>query len=274
MTNAICTYDFTCGMDKTSKNDVITILNKIAKKWTFQGERGDLNGYEHWQGRFSLKVKLRLINLQKKWPIKGKFSPTSKANKDNNFYVTKEETRIEGPYNEEEHTPIYIPRQVREIEKLYPWQEAVIKKSDVWDTRHIDVIIDKKGNIGKTILQTYMRSYRKGRILPYCNNYKDLLRMVCDMPTSNCYVIDMPRAIDKEKLHSMYSGIESIKNGYAYDDRYHFKEKIFDCPNIWVFTNTVPDMSLVSIDRWRLWEVKGNELVKYEEEIQYYGGES
>ena len=28
----------------------------------------------------------------------------------------------------------------------------------------------------------------------------------------------------------MYAGIESVKSGYAYDDRYSFKDKYFDCP--------------------------------------------
>ncbi len=270
-TNAICTYDFTTSRGVITKVDFIKKLNKFAKKWCFQLEKGLKTGYEHWQGRLSLKVKSRLTDLVARWDMKTHFSITSKCNQRNNFYVMKEETRLEGPWLSEDNEDSYIPRQIREITKLYPWQESVIEKSKVWDTRHIDVIVDKEGNIGKSILVGWMRAYKLGKVLPYCNNFKDIMRMVCNMPTATTYVIDMPRAIDKEKLHSMYSGIESVKNGYAYDDRYHFTEKNFDCPNIWVFTNTVPDMSLVSMDRWRIWMVRDKKLEPYHEECNLEG---
>jgi len=56
------------------------------------------------------------------------------------------------------------------------------------------------------------------------------------------------------------SGIETLKDGYAYDDRYHFKEEYFDCPQIWVFMNMVPDISMLSKDRWKLWVIKEGKL--------------
>jgi hypothetical protein len=65
----------------------------------------------------------------------------------------------------------------------------------------------------------------------------------------------MPRALKKDKLGGFYSAIETVKDGYAYDDRYNFTEKIFDCPVIWVISNTLPDFSLLSRDRWKLWEI-------------------
>ena len=48
------------------------------------------------------------------------------------------------------------------------------------------------------------------------NNYKDLMRMICDTPTSKCYLIDIPRSIEKDKLYGMFSAIEEIKGGYAW----------------------------------------------------------
>lgn len=265
MTNPICVYDFTIPFDRVDLKELINKLNKHSKKWAFQQEVG-ASGYDHWQGRLSLKVKKRRDEVIALWNLKAtRFSPTSNANKKNDFYVLKEDTRVDGPYLSTDYEEIYIPRQIREISGLYPWQAKVIELSKVWDTRHIDLIVDPVGNVGKSILKGWMRSYRTGRVLPYANNYKDLLRMVCDMPTSTCYVIDMPKAIDKEKLGSLYSAIETIKDGYAYDDRYKFTEKVFDCPNIWIFTNVVPDMSYMSQDRWRFWSIVNKKLVPYEE---------
>jgi len=76
-------------------------------------------------------------------------------------------------------------------------------------------------------------------------------------------MFDMPRAMNKDRLYQFYAAIETIKDGYAYDDRYHFTEKVFDCPNIWIFTNRMPDTTLLSTDRWKFWEIsEKNELVE------------
>lgn len=108
-----------------------------------------------------------------------------------------------------------------------------------------------------------MRAYKLGRALPPVNDYKDLLRIVHDLPTSNFYLFDMPRALNKDKMYQFYSAVETIKDGYAYDDRYTFKEKVFDCPNIWIFCNVLPELSMLSLDRWNIWEIDASyNLVK------------
>jgi hypothetical protein len=108
-----------------------------------------------------------------------------------------------------------------------------------------------------------MRAHKLGRALPPVNDYKDLLRMVCDLPTSKLYLFDMPRAMNKDKMYQFYSAVETIKDGYAYDDRYTFKEKVFDCPNIWIFCNVLPDLAMLSRDRWRIWDIDNSyNLVK------------
>lgn len=258
----VCVWDFTLKKEGNDVEEIKKILKNHCKKWCFQLEESK-KGYVHFQGRFSLKLKRRLKGVKKLFPQETHLSITSTANRDNMFYVMKDETRKEGPWKDNDEET-YIPRQIREIKQLYPWQQYIVNNHDVWDTRTINIIYDKKGNNGKSILCSYMRAHKKGFVLPFCNDYKDIMRMIMNVPTKRCYLMDMPRAINKEKLYQMYSAIETIKNGYAYDDRYHFKEKVFDCPNIWIFTNTLPDMNLLSIDRWKLWKISNNkELVEY-----------
>lgn len=252
--NGVYRWDFTLGFDICGKMDnfnVKQMLREFCKDGTFQLEQSE-TGYMHYQGRVSLKKRLRLPPID---TLKGiHWSPTSLKNFDNEDYCKKNYTRIKGPWNVEEEDN-YIPRQIREINNLYPWQQTVIDTLNVWDTRTINVIIDQSGNIGKSILVGWVRAYQLGRAIPPVNDYKDLMRMVCDMPTSQAYMIDMPRAIKKDKLHGFYAAIESLKNGYAFDDRYKFVEKIFDSPCIWVFTNTYPDTDLLSQDRWKIWKI-------------------
>ncbi|AXQ65729.1 MAG: putative viral replication protein [Cressdnaviricota sp.] len=265
--NAVAVWDFTLPQDDLRHTQIINgLYPDVIKKYCFQLEQGD-SGYLHYQGRISLIKKRRLNELKKLIPEllqKIHLTPSSNnSREDECFYTAKLDTRLEGPWKDTDPKPIYIPRQIREIVNLYPWQKDLIERTTEWDTRNINIIYDNGGNIGKSTLTTYMGVHQLGRQLPYCNDYKDILRMVMDMPVAQTYLIDMPRAISKERLFQMYSAIETVKSGYAYDDRYHFKDKYFDCPNIWVFTNEIPDSNLLSIDRWRYWTIIEKELKVY-----------
>lgn len=284
--NAGCVYDFTLKYEGVTRIDVELWLVKHCKSWCFQREIGE-GGYEHYQGRISLRKAVRECQqvLVQPWVNHCRWKKTCNKNVKNVHYICKdngyyqgithtdedEETELVnkeasyGPWTEDDFVaPVRIPRQVREIKSLRPWQLAIIAKCDVWDTRGIDMIYDPRGNIGKSVLVAYMRAHNLARKLPPVNDYKDVMRMCCDMPVSRCYMFDMPRAMKKDKLGSLYTAIEELKSGYCWDDRYKFKERFFDCPNIWVFANTLPDMSLLSADRWRLWQVVDHKLEHYD----------
>lgn len=282
----IYVYDFTLPAIFVTREQVEKWCIRKCKKWCFQRECGS-EGYEHYQGRISLRKKTRLSTQIKEQPWESDeldnnsthchWSITSEHNRNNDFYCMKDNNDywgVEGnpdkppdcgPWTDlNAHESLAIPRQIREIEVLYPWQKSIINKCDIWDTRTINMIVDTTGNIGKSVLVGYMRVYGLARKIPVLNDYKDVMRMVMDQAVSRCYLIDMPRAMKKDKLGQLYTAIEEIKSGYAFDDRYSFKERFFDCPNMWIFTNTMPDFSLLSRDRWVLWEVnEQKELVRF-----------
>lgn len=262
MTNPVFVYDFT--LPECDREIVENWLKDKCKKWCFQLEQGEKSGYRHYQGRFSLKVKDRLSTLINKTKnvLKGiHLSITSDENKDNNFYVMKEDTRLDGPWTEED--VVEIPRQFR-IEKLYPWQQYIYDHYDDWDTRHINVVLDKGGNIGKSTFVGWMCTRKLSQKIPPAEDFKDIMRIIMDTPKRRIYFIDMPRAFgERKKLGSFMAGIEDLKNGWCYDDRYKYQECWFDSPNIWMFTNELPDSRYLSNDRWVYWRVINNELVRY-----------
>ena len=112
----IAVWDFTLAERTCNVGELKEFLNKHCKRWAFQLEEGEQNGYKHYQGRVSLKVRAR------KGPCHDAihWSPTSKdvAVTGNEFYVLKEETRVLGPWTDRDP---YIPRQVRGIEL---WKRA------------------------------------------------------------------------------------------------------------------------------------------------------
>lgn len=267
MSQPVFTFDFTLKKELIEQELITKWLECYCKKWAFQLEKGQSTDYEHYQGRFSLKEKKRLATTKECLYDELKsmhLSPTSKQNCGNNFYVMKEDTRVDGPWTSEDGEAIYIPRQIRGI-TLRPWQQQVVDDAEVWNTRNINWVYDQSGNHGKSILKTYVGVNKIGRALPFFNDFKDICRMVMATKPMKLYLIDLPRAIKKDHLYQFLAGVETLKDGYAFDDRYTFKEMYFDCPNIWIFSNTLPDFTLLSKDRWVVWiydDEEGNTLVR------------
>lgn len=277
------TWDFRTSADPIRPMELKLFLKTKCKKWVFQKEKGE-SGYIHYQGRFSLIKKLRekpvidwLMNLKEKYPtISFWIGRTTTANLKKEFYVTKEETRIEGPWRDTdiEEQPVeedVMPRALRqrledETFTWYDWQEDVIISFGEFEERKINIIIDHKGNSGKSFLKTYLGCRKLAMCIPVINDYKDIMRMVMDRPKVGGYIIDMPRALPKSNLKAIFSAIEDIKNGYAFDDRYQFKEEYFDNPVIWVFMNAVPEMNMLSNDRWNIYKIVDTQLKWYNNE--------
>lgn len=256
--NAVAIWDFTISMEFVTKEELRIWLKKFSKKYTFQGELGKLTGFKHWQGRVSLKVKSRKCPLE----YHVHWSVTSSNSMEDTFYVMKEDTRIEGPYTDKDEE-FYVPKQIVEITQLFVWQKEVIEISKVWDSRHINVIVDKEGCKGKSTLVGKMCCELKmARKIPPLSNYKELMNLVFCMPSSKVYLVDMPRALDKNKQEEFFSAIENIKDGHIWDNRYTYKEKWIDSPNIWVFTNVPPNRRLLSEDRWKMFEIDGEGILR------------
>lgn len=260
--NRICCWDFSLSStDTLSYIDIIKWCKDNCKKWCFQLEEG-ASGYRHFQGRINLKVKSRSLIGQ--LHEKTHWSITSKESSKDFYYVDKCESRIEGPWrdtiSENLDNEDYIPRQVREITKLKNWQQQIINNASVWDTRFINIVVCYKGNIGKSTLCNYADSYNIGIWLPgIFNSAEDLINAVYGMKKSKLYLIDLPRAMKKQKLSQLFIAIELLKDGYIFDKRYSFKRIKIDCPNIWLFTNKTPNLKYLSSDRWNIWTINDNE---------------
>lgn len=269
--NPCAVWDFRSNESDFTEITLKDWLKSNCKKWCFQLEQGD-TGYRHWQGRFSLMKKRTKVVLMKLFnPVPNYLEPTLNENRDNNFYVLKEDTRIEGPYMD---TPIvnsdYIPRQFR-VQSLYPYQEKIIESRNDFDARLINVIYDPIGNKGKSTLAALIEIKYGGIDMPPVNDYKELIQLAYCVISSmsekpKIMMFDMPRALNKEKLCGLYSAIEQIKKGKVYDLRYKYHSLWLDSPQIWVFTNVPPDMNFLSEDRWKVWQIDDNKmLVPYEE---------
>jgi len=249
-----CVWDFTSFIEDQHPL-VIEKLREHCKKWTFQEEQCPTTGRLHWQGRLSLGRKRRENVVRQLFPG-WHLTKTATCNRNNDFYVVKEETRINGPWSDETSVPEFeVPWQLEDMVSLRPWQQHIVDDASPSrrDRRTVNVIVDPVGNHGKTMLKMYILVYGIGRFLPFCNDFRDICRMVMNTQKMPLYIIDIPRALRKDQLYQFFSGVETLKDGYCFDDRYHFKEAVFGTPNIWIFMNMMPDTALLSRDRWRIW---------------------
>lgn len=262
---ALYIFDLTLKYSSTfSEFDIINALKPLCKKFGFQQEIGE-HGYRHYQIRISLIKKTTQNNLRKLLSdtvLKGcHISITSNNCNDVYHYVNKEQTRVEGTkaYTDKSPPPPEMTDQLKDFlnYELYPWQEEVADIAKETDNRKITFIYDPNGNNGKSILCEFLEWNDLADEIAMCNSFEDISSYICSRRQqgfkSHCYIVDMPRAMKKEKLYQFYSGLESIKNGICFDKRYSASKIRFNRPQIIVFTNVMPqELDSFSKDRWQI----------------------
>lgn len=253
--------DITLPANNISEFELANILDEYCGKWAFQEEKGEETGYLHYQIRCrTLKAKYIGTHLQT-WSkvLPGcHVSPTTKEvhQKGAFNYVLKAETRTRGPWTDN-NKPVVVTRQLKKFLtlELRPWQKAVMDQCSVEDDRSITVILDEVGHTGKSILAEYLEYMGLAYEVPPFTVMEDLMQCCMCIPAQKAYLIDMPKGMKKDKLASFYAGIEALKNGVMYDKRYAFKKRRISRPQVIIFTNHLPDTSLLSMDRWTCYRI-------------------
>lgn len=271
--NACAVWEVRWGKAEVDDVELLKVqLKQVAKKWVFQEEKGD-GGYEHYQGRISLFKKRRkteVMSLMRSidMVVPNYLAPTVAANHTKEaFYAMKADTRVAGPWSDADVVKRRVPEWEAPAGGWYPWQQKVIDSREVRCTRTINLVIDPVGNNGKSHLTMWLLMEDKACILPLLMDHKELSEAACDdlMSTDNfdprLVIMDLPRPVNKKALCGVFTAIEGIKNGLVCDRRYHFRRYMFRPPQMWVFSNRLPNMAYASGDRWKIWTIVDRDLV-------------
>jgi len=153
-----------------------------------------------------------------------------------------------------------------------------------WDTRAIHVIHEPDG-AGYRRSTTPMHTLCKnGMVLPPYDDCTEIVQSACaylmkhdirhtvpmflDLSDSSDYGGDGDHKAKKRDLNEVFCALTVLKDGHAYDFRGHYRKWYFNCPNIFVFLDVLPDVDLLTHDRWRVWTVDTKlELRRYEGEL-------
>lgn len=229
--------------NKIPKREIFELFEKCdVKKWIVAKETGK-GGYEHWQIRCQSSRPDFFDYIHDREP---KFD-IQKAND------VWEYERKEGRFWTSEDTPEI--RQCRFGTLGIPgkqWQKQLIKRLQKQSVREIDVVLDPKGDKGKTFFTIALWERGEALVVPrYSTTPERLSGFICSAYKGEwLIVIDIPRSGKANK--GLYETMEEVKDGLVFDHRYEGKTKNIRGTKLVVFTNKPLDLKGLSDDRWVL----------------------
>ena len=256
-------------------------LDIISETCTFQLESGTVKGKLHYQGVLTLvgprQSKKQVLEL-----FKNRFRNVAGLTLSKVYdkeaimrYVTKEETRVKGPFFagcQEKYTEKFMSAD------LHPWQKDLFdfikeKSTDkIFRDRKIIWLEDQIGNTGKSFFQKWLRLGQRDiicRKLPE-STVERLISATVKLFSKqevDLVMIDLTRTAGKEQsLDDMFSAIENIKNGFIVDTLYgNYTEAIFEPPLVLIFTNKKhSDYSKkLSEDRWFILSMNSDRQIEH-----------
>lgn len=150
---------------------------------------------------------------------------------------------------------------------LRPWQEELDNLLNMEpDDRTIIWIYDTKGGTGKTYYAKYKCDIEKSkyRIFTDLGTSKDSSTIVENELKSGWDSWGMFINLSRQAEHHtrMYSYIENIKDGSVTTQKYSGKTLRFDPPHVVILANWPPITNQLSMDRWLIYKIVDNKLVK------------
>lgn len=234
-------------MPRTTQNKVLFkkfIENNDIHKWVIGYETGR-TGYEHFQCRIQFAGDFS--------KIKNGFPDAHILEASDDWgYETKEGHFV----SSDDNAAVLSCR----YGILRDYQQQILNILDGQSDRGILVWYDKVGGIGKSYLTRWLHERRLAYYVPpTIRDPKSIIQYVCAGYQHQKYiVIDIPRSAQWDE--SLYTAIETIKDGLIYDTRYTARVRDIWGAGVLVLTNTIPKLDALSIDRWDIRE--GKELTK------------
>ena len=163
--------------------------------------------------------------------------------------------------------------QLKEVlNNPFIWQEFARKEllDKVADDRTVDWISDPVGNTGKSsFARAYVSEVPTDGILMKIDNL-DRMELTLIKKIENYRMkhykdpkvifFDFPRASDPSKIISATALMEDAKSGHL-ETTFGGKHKEIEISDVHiiVLSNNAPDLSVLSVDRWRLWRLGGQQ---------------
>lgn len=253
-------YSFTWHTNVLNRERLEEVLKALCTKYIFQYERGEESGKEHFQGRFTLQRKTRLLQLAKRFQTTyncaGLHLIPEADEIGSTRYSGKCDTRIEGPWQWPQEVS-YLGQDIPAYDRLYDWQQEIVDYvvGPVENNREILWLVDKHGCSGKSTVCKYLAFHHQAS----CHGWQDTkhtLHAVVTEGPKKIYMFDLTRAKPSDiGQNDLYSALESIKNGHVRSPMYDAKSLMMTSPHVVVFANHPPLRDNLSRDRLTVLDV-------------------
>jgi hypothetical protein len=237
-------------------------------KYIYQLERGVAAQRLHYQGCLKLEVKHRtgeVANKCKALMPGVHITPNSNlGSTDAEFYCMKDDTKVAGPWADPKH----IMPDYSDLVAPEGWQ--VMAKEILTagpEPRKIYWLFEDTGKTGKSQFATYMEVYH-GVIGLGLGTATDNFFAVSELP-ARAYIFDVPRTQPKRfDWAEVYMSIEKIKDRNFLSTKYKPKKVILPViPHVMIFSNQLPDKAALSMDRWEVFKIVGNTLIRWNDKF-------
>lgn len=254
--------------------DELSHLDSLSQKsrfWIIGQEGQDEGRTPHVQAYFSFKNQMRFSTL-KNLIERGHWEKAKGDVHANYKYCSKE---APGGYDEDISSGTFksniTPKVSREDQMARvlakyknvvwkPWQQQVLDiVATVPDSRTIHWIYEPTGNVGKSFLAKYLACHT-GTIISSgkaADVFNQLNTTIDKEIVPKVVLCDVPRVVAD---YVSYQALEKLKDGLLYSGKYEGGLCCFGDVHVIAFANQRPKTDTMSLDRWKLYEVKDDQL--------------
>lgn len=247
---------FTLNNPSNQEEEALNLMISEVSTYIFGWEGKEEGKTPHIQGYCTWKHQ-KTFGSVKKWLPRAHWQKARGTEQANYQYCSKEGsfiTNIEPKVTRKDLIDLVRQTYTHVTWKL--WQQDIINMADAAiDPRTIVWVYEKTGNAGKTFLAKYL-AMRQGTLI--CQGKAaDVFNAVNVAIEAGTYpklvLVDVPRVtID----YVSYNALECLKNGLLYSGKYEGGLCIFPTPHVICFANEMPAVNKMSLDRWKIFEIK------------------
>lgn len=221
-------------------------------------EIGEDKKTPHLQAYAEFKNPVAFTSLKKKLPRA--HIEKARGNRDANFkYCSKE-----GCFLEKGMMPFRAKLAQRAMDRYdgvvwRAWQQQVIDIIESPpDDRTVHWFWETTGNVGKSFLAKYIVLKYGAIIADGKKNdvFHQVMMAIDSEKEPRLIVLDIPR---HNIEYVNYGVLEQLKNGLIYSGKYEGGQCAFPSPHVIVFANTPPVTREMSLDRWHIVNIDGNQ---------------
>lgn len=246
------------------KERLVQVFESLdVRKGCFQQEMGK-KGRKHYQGNVVFKKPISMTSLRN--AIKSicrenyasgclTLQPCVSVN-DSMIYCMKEETRVPGTTRWLYPKNTYLGQDLFSYDSYRPWQKRLsdmivgVKPHE----RDIYLIVDPIGGSGKSTFAKGLSYRHNAEVIPLGLTSAQMKSAIVGEGEKEIYILDLPR--NNKSYVEIFDTIEEIKRGFVLSCFHGKLKKLYmNRPHVVCFANEMPDLTLLSMDMWKVYSV-------------------